>query len=238
MAIMKFSSQIQMNVPPTADSHVVTLGVLNDTVNGKLKSPVRAATTGHLDATYASKVLTAGANGALLIDGVTLLAGDRVLVKDQTDKTQNGIYAVTDPGDTSNPFVLTRASDFDNSSELISGVNIYVAEGTSNAGDWKLASPAPLTLDTSNLVFKRAMPTNQAVMSAYDIIGDGSTAQFDFSHSFGTKDVIYSLYEVSTGEEIITDVKRLSVNDIRVEFGAIPAVGENYRLVVMAVVAH
>ena len=56
--------------------------------------------------------LTASSNGALSIDGsVTISTNDRILVKNQTDTKQNGIYVVTATGDGSNPFVLTRAGD-------------------------------------------------------------------------------------------------------------------------------
>jgi hypothetical protein len=235
----KFLSQIEMNVAPTADDHVVTLGVLEARLNGTLKSPVRAATTANLAAAYegTGKTLTAGANGALAVDGVTLLAGDRVLVKDQTDKTQNGIYVVTATGDASNPFVLTRASDFDQSAELVKGVVINVAAGTSNKGQWGLVySSSALVLDSSNIEFERVTQSEKAVKAAFDITGDGTTAQFDFAHSFGTKDVIFGLYDAATGEEVMADIIRTSLNDARVVFGEAPAAGENYRLVVITVV--
>jgi ELWxxDGT repeat protein len=76
---------------------------------------VRAATTGALGSTYDSTALTltASANGALSIDNVDLVVGDRVLVKDQASASENGIYVVTDPGSSGTPWVLTRAADFD-----------------------------------------------------------------------------------------------------------------------------
>jgi phage I-like protein len=169
--------------------------------------------------------LTAVNDGALVTDGVTVAAGSRILVKDQTDRTQNGIYEVTAAGDASNPFVLTRASDCDRSEELISGVRIAVAAGTSNRGVWYLSSPAPLTLDSSNLDFVRDTATSQAAQAAYDIAGDGSNAQFDFSHSFGTKDVICALYDAATDEQVAADIKLTSENDVRVTFGEAPAAG-------------
>jgi hypothetical protein len=232
-----FWAQIHMLVPPTEDNHVVTLGVLNEMRSGLLKSAVRAATTANLTATYdgTAKTLTASASGALVIDDIILAAGERVLVKNQTDKTQNGIYVVTATGDGSNFFVLTRAEDFDRSEELISGVTVYVSAGTSNRGTWMLSSPAPLTLDSSNLEFERTTPDNKAVKAAFDIQGDGATTQFDFSHSWGTKDVIHALYDALTDEDIFAEFKRISVNDVRVTFGVAPAVGENYRLVLMTV---
>jgi hypothetical protein len=236
----KYLSQILMLVPPTADEHVVTLGVVRDMIEGHLKDPVRAATTANLAATYdgTAKTLTALAFGALAVDGVTLSAGERVLVKDQTDKTQNGIYAVTVTGDVSTAFVLTRASDFDRSEELLSGVHINVAGGVSNKGTWELSSPAPLTLDSSNLEFARVTAPDKAVKAVFDISGDGSTSVFGFSHSWGTKDVVHTLYDASTDEEVVAEFRRTSVNDVEVTFGVAPAAGQNYRLALMTVISN
>ena len=235
--VRKFLSQIEMQVAPTAPTHVARLQDVEDKVNRTVKSPVRVATTGNLAATYDSdeKTLTATADGALTVDGVAVAAGDRVLVKDQTDKTQNGIYTVTVLGDASTAFVLTRATDFDSNNELIPGVRIHVAAGTSNSGQWYLSSSGTLTLDSSNLEFVRDTPSTNAVKVVYAIVGDGTTTTFDFSHSWGTYDVSFTLYEATTGEEVTASYKRTSVNDVRVEFGYAPAVGEDYRLVLTAV---
>jgi hypothetical protein len=232
----KFLAQIDMQVAPTEPSHVARLQDVEDIVAGRVKSPVLAATTANLAATYNEKTLTASGNGALAVDGVTVAAGDRILVKNQTDRTQNGVYAVTDAGDTDRPFVLARATDFDASSELISGVRIAVASGVSNRGVWYLSSPAPLTLDSSNLEFVRDTATSEAKKAVYTITGDDTTVQFDFSHSWGTKDVMAALYDVSTDEAVVADFRCTSVNDVRVTFATAPATGENYRLVLMTVV--
>ena len=230
-------SQIDMRVAPTAPTHVARLQDVEDLMAGKVKSPVRVATTGNLAATYDAdeKTLTATAAGALTVDGVSVAAGDRVLVKDQTDKTQNGIYTVTVLGDASTEFVLTRATDFDRSEELIPGVRISVAAGTSNKGVWYLSSSGSLTLDSSSLDFVRDTALTQAVKAVYSIVGDGATVQFDFSHSWGTRDVSFALYDATTFEVVIADYRCTSVNDVRVEFGYATAVGENYRLVLTAV---
>ncbi len=77
--------------------------------------------------------LTASANARLVMDGVNATTGDRVLVKNQADATQNGIYVVTAQGSVSVPYVLTRASDHDNSNdEVVRGDAVYVANGSTN----------------------------------------------------------------------------------------------------------
>ena len=78
--------------------------------------------------------LTASANARLVMDGANATTGDRVLVKNQADATQNGIYVVTAQGSVSVPYVLTRASDHDNlNDEVIRGDAVYVANGATNA---------------------------------------------------------------------------------------------------------
>ena len=78
--------------------------------------------------------LTASANARLVMDGANATTGDRVLVKNQADATQNGIYVVTAQGSVSAAYVLTRASDHDNlNDEVIRGDAVYVANGATNA---------------------------------------------------------------------------------------------------------
>lgn len=70
---------------------------------------VRVATTAALPAlTFDGAVATANADGALSVDGLNLSAGDLLLVKDQVDKTQNGIFTVTDAGSLSSEFIIER----------------------------------------------------------------------------------------------------------------------------------
>ena len=101
-----------------------------------IKDSVRVATTAALTATYnngtsgVGATLTADANGAVSIDSTSLSSGDRVLVKNQSDASENGIYSVTTVGDVSNPFVLTRTTDADSSSEVTGGMFTFVEEGS------------------------------------------------------------------------------------------------------------
>lgn len=101
------------------------------------KDAVRAATTAALPAlTYSSGAgtLTETANAALAAqDGVTLVVGERLLVKNQASSFQNGIYVVTAVGSGAAPFVLTRAADASTFTELRDGTTVMVAEGTTNA---------------------------------------------------------------------------------------------------------
>lgn len=128
---------------PTASADAATKAYVDNTTAGlNFHAAVHAATTANLDATYANgtggvgATLTANANGALVVDGHTLNANERVLVKNQTTGLQNGIYEVTATGDGSNPWVLTRATDADNSpsGEVAYGDFTFVQQGTVNGG--------------------------------------------------------------------------------------------------------
>ena len=101
-----------------------------------VKASVRLATTANLGSNYnnAGGTLTnSGSNAALSLDGVTVVAGNRILVKDQTAGAENGIYVVTTVGDGSTAWVLTRADDANASAEMTGGVFTFVEEGTVGA---------------------------------------------------------------------------------------------------------
>jgi hypothetical protein len=128
---------------PTQASHAATKAYVDNTTAGlNFHAPAHAATTANLSATYANgtggvgATLTSSSNGALVIDGHTLSADERVLVKNQSTGFQNGLYTVTATGDGSNPWVLTRATDADNSpaGEVAYGDFCFVQNGSTNAG--------------------------------------------------------------------------------------------------------
>jgi hypothetical protein len=105
------------------------------------KEPVRAASTGsNVD------ISTDLENGDSL-DGVTLATGDRVLLKDQSTGSQNGIYIVVASG------AASRSSDADAGSELV-GAAVFVSEGTTNADRIYLCTTnAPITVGATSLTF-------------------------------------------------------------------------------------
>ena len=97
--------------------------------------------------------LKATGNGAISIDGVSLDVDDRVLIKNQTTATQNGIYVVSETGSSSTPAVLTRAADFNASAEMTSGSFTFIQEGTSNTTIAFVQVTNDPILDVSNIVF-------------------------------------------------------------------------------------
>lgn len=89
--------------------------------------------------------------GTLQLDGVNVADKDRVLLKDQANQTQNGIYVAAVSGGT---WTLTRALDANNSKEIAPGMIVPVAAGNTQADEYyQLLTNAPITLGVSNLVF-------------------------------------------------------------------------------------
>ena len=85
-------------------------------------------------ASPAETLTSTGGPGTLAVDGVTVVVGNRILIKDQADNRQNGIYVVTDDGATPGPnWVLTRSIDFNQASMPKSaGTSVFI-EITSGA---------------------------------------------------------------------------------------------------------
>ena len=149
------------------------------------KDAARAATTGALPAsTYdngtagVGATLTGDVNGALpVIDGISLAVGDRLLVKDQVAGLENGLYEVTQVGDGSNPFILTRTTDADEDDEVTQGMFVPVAEGTVNGSlGFLLTTPDPITVGTSALSFAQF---GEVIQAGFGLTKSGTTLSVD-----------------------------------------------------------
>jgi len=126
----------------------------------RVESPINLnATYNNGTAGVGATLTNAGTQEALVIDGVTLNTSDRVLVYEQTDATQNGVYTVTDVGSGSTNWVLTRATDADNyapgtNSGLDEGSYFYVQEGDTGAGEAYVCNTiGTITFGTTNITF-------------------------------------------------------------------------------------
>ena len=100
--------------------------------------------------------LQASTNGYLLVDGVTSSNVDRILVKDQVDSKQNGIYIVTSNGGTSSLWKITRATDYDNSvsNEVQYGDFTFVLDGNTNINTtWLMNASGTIVVGNSNITW-------------------------------------------------------------------------------------
>ena len=157
---------------PVNASDAVNKAYVDATATGlSWKQPVIATTTANLSATYSGTpnftLTNSGTQAAFAIDGISLVVGQRVLVKNQTTTTQNGIYTVTIVGSGSTNWVLTRTSDFNQVSPVnqINGAAVYVESGTlySNTGWTQIDNVT--TLDTSPIAFAQFAGTGSGVSS-------------------------------------------------------------------------
>lgn len=131
-------------MPSTATSRLEGL-----TTSVAIKSPCVAATTANITL-----------SGAQTVNGVACVDGDRVLVKDQTDSTENGIYVVRTTA-------WERAKDFDGARDVVQGTNVLVlsADGT-GADTWYRVTTADPVIGTSAIDF------------AASVFGDATSVSF------------------------------------------------------------
>ena len=102
-------------------------------------------------------------SGEQTIDGYAVVAGDRVLVRGQSDAKYNGIYVAA-------VGAWTRATDFDSATEVSTGVIIMVENGTYQANTgWTLSitTPKPITIGTTNLIFQNIIRPTSASATAF-----------------------------------------------------------------------
>ena len=187
------------------------------------KASVRAATTAALPAsTYnngtggVGATLTADANGALAAqDGITLVVGNRLLVKNQASALQNGIYTVTQVGDGSNPFILTRATDQDGSpaNEVSGGNFTFVEAGTAQQGSgWVVVFDGNITVGTDSISWTQFSDAGSAVTSVNgqtgvvvldtDDISEGTTNLYYTNGRFDTRFATKSTSDLTEGSNL------------------------------------
>jgi hypothetical protein len=197
------------------------------------------------------------------IDGITMVSGDRVLVRAQTTTSQNGIYIWN-----SAAVAMTRALDADTFAELeqaiatvekgtssatsyrqdqingtieVSAVN-WVTFGTAaptasetTAGIAEIATQSEVNIGTDDQRF--VTPSKLANWSGrikkYAVsFGDGTNTSYTVTHNLATLDVQVTLFNSSTGDEVIADVTHATINTLTIVFNTAPTLNA-YRVVVV-----
>jgi len=143
---------------PTDSTDAATKGYVDTAVVGiDWKASVRAATTSDI-------TLSSDLENGDVVDGVTLATGDRVLVKNQSTGSQNGIYVVKASG------APDRSTDADSGTEVTANFAVFVEEGTVNADSgFTLTNNGAITIGTTALVFTQFTGLGQVTA------GDGLT---------------------------------------------------------------
>jgi hypothetical protein len=199
--------------------------------------PVRVESPINLNATYnngtagvGATLTNAGTQAALVIDGITMVVADRVLVYEQTNETQNGIYVVTSVGSGATNWILTRASDADtyvinSAAGLSEGSTVFVQEGTTGAGETYTCNTAGvITFGTTNITF--AQISSAQIYSA----GTGLTlagTQFSITNSgvtaasYGTASSTPTLAINAQGQVTSASNTAIAINANQITSGAV-----------------
>ena len=148
---------------PSATSDAATKNYVDQAVAGlRTRTIAEAATTANVD-------LTADLQNGDTIDGVTLVTGDRVLVKDQTTASQNGLYIVVASG------TASRDPEHDTIAELSGGM-VVVNQGTSNDNKIFLCTTdSDGTIGSTDITYTQVTPSNTGTVTSVAVADSGSS---------------------------------------------------------------
>jgi hypothetical protein len=194
-------SQVTVSTDPSQALQVATKQYVDNIATGvNAHQSVVTATTANLTATYnngtsgvGATLTNSGTQAVLVIDGVTPIVGDRILVKNQSTNTQNGIYTVTSVGSGSTNWVLTRANDYDQSTpgEVDAGDMVYVISPaaeitgtpTNQGTGWIMNSPGTIVIGTSAITFVQTSGTG-TVTAGNGIVVTGNSVAVSLGSAF------------------------------------------------------
>ena len=167
-------SQVTVSADPSQALQVATKQYVDNVATGiNSHDAVVAASTAALTVTYnngtsgvGATLTNAGTQAVFTIDNVTPIVGDRILIKNQATTFQNGIYTVTSVGSASTNWVLTRATDYDQSTpgEVQAGDTAFVVAPTAQFSvtptnqntSWTMNYPGTITIGSSAITFAQS----------------------------------------------------------------------------------
>jgi hypothetical protein len=148
---------------PAVSSEAATKNYVDQAVAGlRTRIIAEAATTANIN-------LTTDLENGDTLDGVTLVTGDRVLVKDQTDATENGLYIVVASG------AASRDPEHDTIAELSGGM-VVVNQGTANDNKIFLCTTdSDATIGISNITYTQVTPANVGTVTSVGVADAGAS---------------------------------------------------------------
>jgi hypothetical protein len=207
-AIAMGTSKITGLGTPTDATDAATKAYVDSAAQGiDWKASVRVATTA------TGTLASAFADGST-VDGVTLATGDRILIKNQSTGSQNGIYVVQATG------APVRSTDADANAEVTGNFAVFVEEGTANADSgWVLTNDGAVTVGTTALTFTQFTGLGQITAgdgltktgSTLNVVGtaDRITANgdsIDIASTYAGQNTITTLGTIATGVWNGTDI--------------------------------
>lgn len=199
---------------PSGANDAATKAYVDAAVNGfDWKASVRAATTANI-----------ALSGTQTIDGVDVVAGDRVLVKNQTTPADNGIYVAA-------AGAWARSADADAADEVSAGLSVFVSEGITNGNtSWVLTTDDPITLGSTSLVFAQ-VSGGSGVTAGDGLTQSGNTLNVVAADSSLTvnADSVQVALATNGGLEVSSGVKvKLDGSSLALGAGGIKVVGSNF----------
>jgi len=228
-------NNIKLRTTPNAPDDVPHIQWVMEYVGGRTKMPVRVVSIVNIAGTYeqADMTLAVAATGALVIDGVPLVIGDRLLLAGQTNGWQNGIYVVTNAGNADTQALLTRAGDFNSSGLIASGVSVNVNNGTNYANSkWRLMTEGDVILGTTYLEWAKVAETIAVQKYVEVVIGDNLATMFAVVHNLGTEDLFVSVTSASTRLPVFVAWEIVDSNSIALHFDREPSSADIFRVIV------
>lgn len=199
-----FNSQRAANVASaTSDTDAAQWGQVKDLLSGRRKADVRAVAVSNITL-----------SNAQTLDGVALVAADRVLVTGQSTASENGIYDVVSGGS------WTRSTDSDAAGEFNTAFLVSVREGSSN-GDtvWQHTTDGTITLGTTGLTFNKIGPISAGPSNGYSTtcpsVSAGGT--WSVTHNLGSRAVLAQVARVASPYDIVdVRIERTTTNTLSV----------------------